>query len=445
MKKSIRIGTGAGYSGDRIGPAMDLAKKGNLDYLVFECLAERTIALAQLQKQQYPNLGYDPLLQDRMEKCLPICVEKGVKILSNMGAANPLAAAQKTVEIARNLGLNGLKVAAVIGDDVLSIVKNGKHSFIESGKPIDSVRNNIISANAYLGIKGLLSALQSDADIILTGRVADPSLFLSPLVHGFGWSLSDYDILGKGTALGHLMECAAQVCGGYFSDGGRKKVPDLGNLGFPIAEVSEDGSFYIGKLPEAGGMVTKATCTEQLLYEVHDPSKYLTPDVVADFSQVTFNETGKDKVEVKGAKGNEPTHTYKVSVGYKEGYLAEAQISYGGQNALERGKIAIEILQERLRRRKNDYEELLFDIIGINSLFEENKGQSNPFEIRLRIVAKTNTEKAAEQLVNEVETLYTNGPAAGGGVSKSIQKIIAIQSVLLDKEQVKPKVQILKS
>nr|WP_288934190.1 acyclic terpene utilization AtuA family protein [uncultured Allomuricauda sp.] len=445
QEKTIRIGSGAGYSGDRIEPAADLIKEGDLDYIVFECLAERTIALAQLQKMQDPTLGYDPLLEDRMRACLPLCVSNSVKLISNMGAANPVAAAKKTARIAKELGLANLKIAAVFGDDVISMLNFNTQNFLESGDSLSVLENEIISANAYLGVEGILTALEDGADIILTGRVADPSLFLAPLVHEFGWSLENYPLLGKGTALGHLMECAGQVCGGYFADGAKKKVSNLGNLGFPIAEILEDGSFYITKLKNAGGMVTPATCKEQLLYEVHNPAEYLTPDVIADFSGVSFQELDKDIVKVTGATGKPLTGKLKVSVGYRDGYMADAQISYGGSYALERSRLAIEIIKERLRAKDLEPEDILFDLIGIDSLFKEGNYPSNPQEIRLRVAAKTKTRETAVQLLNEVETLYTNGPAAGGGVSKVVTEIIAIQSIIMDKSKVAAKVEYFKS
>lgn len=439
--KIIRIGSGAGYSGDRIEPAMELIKEGALNYIVFECLAERTIALAQLQKMQDPRLGYDPLLENRMKACLPLCVSNNVKLISNMGAANPVEAARKTAALANELRLKNLKIAAVYGDDVISLLNDQPYTFLESNDSVSSVENDIISANAYLGIEGILTALQQGADIILTGRVADPSLFLAPLVYEFGWPLDNYHLLGKGTALGHLMECAGQVCGGYFADGVRKHVPNLANLGFPIAEIKADGSFCISKLKDAGGMVTIATCKEQLLYEVHNPSEYLTPDVVADFSGISFQEIDKDVVKVTGATGTPQTGKLKVSVGYRDGYMAEAQISYGGSYILERSQLAIDIIKERLQLYDPEPDDILYDLIGIDSLFKEGTSDVAPQEIRLRVAAKTSSREDAVKLVNEVETLYTNGPAAGGGVSKSVTEIIAIQSILIDKTAVNPKIE----
>ena len=437
MKESIRIGTGAGYSGDRIEPAVDLAKKGNLDYLIFECLAERTIALAQMRKTKDPNSGYDPLLEERMRACLAICKEKGIKIISNMGAANPIAAAEKTAEIAKSLNLKDLKIAALIGDDVLDQVKNKDYQLLESGAALDSIRTQIISANAYLGVEGIVEALRNGADIIFTGRVADPALFLAPMIIEFDWSLKDYDLLGKGTTLGHLMECAGQVTGGYFADLKGKQISDLANLGFPIAEVKMDGSFYITKLPEAGGTVTVATCTEQLLYEIHDPEQYFTPNVVADFSRVTMQELEQDKIAIFNGSGKPPSGWLKVSVGYRDGFIGEGQISYGGSDALERAKLALEIVKTRLQHTSVEYSEARFDIIGNNHLYGTTIAQGTPNDVRIRVAARTSDRKQAVKIGNEVETLYTNGPSGGGGVTKSVQEIVAIQSVLLEADLVK--------
>lgn len=302
-QRKVRIGAGAGYSGDRIEPAAELAERGELDYLIFECLAERTIAIGQQARLADPTKGYDPLLAERMHAVLKTCADKGVRIITNMGAANPAAAAQRVREIARTLGLAHLKVAAVTGDDVLQAVQEGDFRIEDNGQPVSSLGERLISANAYLGVAPILEALQAGADVIITGRVADPALVLAPLVHEFGWAADDWDKLGQGTLVGHLLECAGQITGGYFADPGKKDVAGLARLGFPIGEVSADGSAVITKVAGSGGQVTAQTCKEQLLYEIHDPSAYYTPDVVADFSQVQITEIGPDRVAVSGGRG----------------------------------------------------------------------------------------------------------------------------------------------
>jgi hypothetical protein len=291
--KTLRIGAGAGYSGDRIPPAIELAEKGQLDYLVFECLAERTIALAQLQRSQDARLGFDALLAARMRAVLPACMAQGVKIVSNMGAANPLAAGHEVIRVARELRLEKLKVAVVVGDDVLVKIHGQDLPLMDSDGSLASLGDAIISANAYIGAQGIVDALAQGADVVITGRVADPALFLAPLIHEFGWAMDDWDRLGKGTVVGHLLECAGQVTGGYFADPGFRDVPDLARLGFPLAEVASDGRAVITKVEGSGGCVTFQTCVSQLLYEIENPAAYLQPDVVADFSNEGLAEFRK--------------------------------------------------------------------------------------------------------------------------------------------------------
>ncbi|MBY4767579.1 acyclic terpene utilization AtuA family protein [Burkholderia ambifaria] len=439
-ERRVRIGAGAGYSGDRIEPAVELAEHGQLDYLVFECLAERTIAIAQQARRKDPSLGYDPLLDARMQAVLPVAAAKRVRIVSNMGAANPCAAARRTAQIARSLGLAGLKVAAVEGDDVLDVVLRGALRFEESGDEVAAYRERIVSANAYLGAAPIVDALAAGADVVLTGRVADPSLFAAPLIHAFGWRMDDWDTLGAATVVGHLLECAGQVTGGYFADPGYKDVPDLARLGFPIGEVAADGSVVITKVPHAGGRVSAATCKEQLLYEIHDPAHYLQPDVVADFTRVAVVEEAPDRVRVTGGRGTARPDTLKVSVAYVDGHIGEGQISYGGPGALARARLALDIVRERLALTGVAATELRFDLIGVDALYGDATPavRGEPAEVRVRVAGRATTAAEAARIGNEVETLYTNGPAGGGGAFKSTREVIAVQSVLLPRAAVTP-------
>ncbi len=433
----IRIGSGAGYGGDRLEPAIRLMEKGNLDYIGFECLAERTIAIAQEQKRVDPSKGYNNLLEYRMEQVIPLAYKNKIKVITNMGAANPEKAAEILASLARKAGARGMKIAAVIGDDVLEQVKNQDNLVIlETGQPLSSIKENIVSANAYLGALPIVEALRSGADIIVTGRVADPSLFLAPMIYEFGWSMDDFRKLGKGTLIGHLLECAGQVCGGYFADPGIKDVPELWNLGFPLVEVDESGDGFVTKLPESGGLVSTATCTEQMLYEIHDPQNYFTPDCVADFSKVEFHELEKDKIAFKEGNGNQATDTYKVSVGYRNGYLGEGEISYGGANCLKRAELAIEIIKKRLEGK--ELTDLRFELIGVNSINPLNSSSQlvEPPEARVRVAGKSGSAAIARQIGLEVEALYTNGPAGGGGATQHLSGQISIASVLLPKSEV---------
>ncbi|MET0879896.1 MAG: acyclic terpene utilization AtuA family protein [Tardiphaga sp.] len=439
--RHIRIGSGAGYSGDRIEPAVELAEHGDIQYLVFECLGERTVALAQQARMKNPDGGYDPLLEERMRAVLPICAAKGIKLVTNMGAANPLAAARKTADIARSLGLS-LKVAAVVGDDVLDACKDSDLALLEIEGTIKQLGNRVLSANAYLGAAPMAEALSAGADIVITGRASDPALFLAPMIHAFGWAMDDWNLLGQGTVAGHLLECAGQITGGYFADPGFKDVEGLARLGFPIGVVGEDGSLEITKVTGSGGAVTAATCKEQLLYEVHDPQRYIQPDVVADFSQVTIEQVAPDRVRVSGGRGTERTPTLKVSVGYVDGFIGEGQISYAGPGAVARGRLALDIVRERLALTHVAASETRFDLIGIDSLHGEalSARAQDPYEVRVRVSGRTETLREAIRIGNEVETLYTNGPAAGGGATKSAREVVAVVSVLLPRDQAAPKV-----
>jgi hypothetical protein len=438
--KTLRIGSGAGYSGDRIEPAVELAERGDLDYLVFECLAERTIALAQQARISDPQGGYDPLLSERMRRVLPFVGVKGgrrLRVITNMGAANPVAAAIEVRRVASDLGLN-LKVVAVVGDDVLSVLQPDQT--LDNGQTVGSLGKRLVSANAYLGVDGILEALRADADVVITGRVADPSLFLAPQMFEFGWAADDWQRLGRGTLVGHLLECAGQVSGGYFADPGFKDVDDLARLGFPLAEIDADGAALITKVSGSGGRVSRATCTEQLIYEVHDPAAYLTPDVTADFSQVGFVEEGIDRVRAHGAAGRARPEQLKVSVGYLDGWIGEGQMSYGGPGAVARAQLARDVVLKRLELMGVEMQDVRAELIGMDSLHGP-RSSVEPWEVRLRVAARCEERSDAVRVGNEVETLYTNGPSGGGGASKSVRQVVAVASLLLPRSAVNPRIE----
>ena len=460
---AIRIGCGAGFSGDRLEPAIILAEQGNLDYLVLECLAERTIALAQKRKRADATKGYDPLLERRIEGLLPILAKNNIRLITNMGAANPIEGAKKIVEIASKQGIS-VKVAAVIGDELsdklvemgdeiskfnnedFAIALISNHSSLNTpptslNTPLSSLNPHhpsLISANAYMGVEGILEALQSDAQIIITGRVADPSLFLAPMIHEFGWATDDYNLLGQGTIVGHLLECAGQITGGYFADPITKPVTNLDTLGHPFADVFADGSAIISKVSGTGGVVNLATVKEQLLYEVVNPHAYLTPDVSANFTTVQLEQMGADQVKVWGGTGQEKPSTLKVSVGYQAGFLGEGEISYAGANALARAKLAGDTLEKRL---KADFPDLRTDYVGVSAIHRTDFNHHlEPYEVRLRLAANAATAQKAAIIGEEVEALYTNGPAGGGGARKYVTELVGIVSVLVDREKVNSEV-----
>ncbi|WP_328498855.1 DUF1446 domain-containing protein [Streptomyces sp. NBC_00414] len=442
-RSALRIGSGAGFADDRIEPAVQLVEHGDIQYLVFECLAERSVALAELERRRDPDRGYNPWLADRMAAVLPECARRGIRVITNMGAANPRAAGALVTEFARARELRGLSVAVVTGDDVLDrILERPDLPLLEREGTVGSLGERVVSAHAYLGCEGITHALSAGADVVITGRVADPSLYIAPLVHEFGWDTSNWNLIGKGACVGHLMECGAQVTGGYFADPGHKDVPGLADLGFPIAEVHGDGTFRISKVEGSGGQVTTATCTEQLLYEVHDPSAYPSADVVADFSQVRFDESGHDTVLVRGARGRRRPDDLKVSVGYRDGFTGEGQISYAGPNALPRARLALEILRERIEKQGIDPGATRYELIGVDSVSRGlglGTGTDDPDrlnEVRVRVAGRTDSADQARRIAHEVSAMWLNGPAGGGGVVCSVTERIAIASVFLPRSDV---------
>jgi hypothetical protein len=444
VKSRLRIGAGASYAGDRIEPATDLAARGQLDYLVYECLAERTIALAQLDKLKDPDKGYNDLLDDRFRQALPHCRSNGTRIITSMGAANPLAAARHTARIIKELGLQPMRAAAVLGDDVLDYCIQHQEQLIclETGAPISSIAAGLVSANAYLGADPIVRALEQDADVVLTGRVADCSLFLAPMIHEFGWAEDDWVRLGRGQAAGDMVECGAIVSGGYFADPGYKQVADLARLGFPYLIVAPDGTAEVTKLDGTGGLINRATCTEQLLYEIHDLANYVTPDVIVDFSSVQLDETGPDRVRISGVAGKPRPSQLKVSLGVREGWIGEGEITYAGLGCVERARLAEHVVRERLKISGVNLQELRVDYIGINSLHGDASIPSDvpPYEVRLRFAGRAATRREAVRMGNEVETLVGKGPCSSSLPRQYVREVLAIYSCMIPREAVHPTV-----
>lgn len=440
-----RIGTGAGFSSDRLDPAVDLVKRGQLDAIVFECVGERTLAFGHRDREADPAKGYNPLLERRMRAILPLCREHGTRVITNMGVANVQAAAAVTAAVARDLGLTGLKIAAVLGDDVSDAIPDDAQ-LSEPGCTVGEVGRPFIGANAYLGADAILPALEAGADVVITGRVADPSLFLAPLRQHFGWEADAWPVLGAGTMVGHLLECAAQVTGGYFADPGLKDVNDLAYVGFPLAEVAADGSAVITKLPDTGGRVDEQTVKEQLIYEVHDPAGYLNPDVIADFSNADLAEDGRDRVRVTGASGAERPEKLKVTVAFDGGYLAEAGVSYAGANAATRARLAGEVVEERLARVHGRNAPRRIDLIGVASLHASAlEGPDESRDVRLRCALRAQSREEADDLLWEVESLLNCGPAGGGGYRGHVTPSVMTYSTFIGRDQVSPSVEVIET
>lgn len=441
----LLIGCAAGFSGDRTdaaGPVVDTliatlasGPAGQRAFLIFETLAERTLALAQLRRRADPDTGYEPLLDEMLRPMLKRCLDNGIRIVSNFGAANPRAAARHIARIAVELGAPAPRIAVVEGDD-LSAPEQRALLREQLGEGLDKLR--IVSANAYIGAEPIAAALDAGAQVVVCGRVADPSLAVGPAMSHFGWRPDDWEKLGRATMAGHLLECGAQVCGGYFADPGFKEVPGLDNVGFPIAAIQADGSCTIGKSAGTGGLVNEATVKEQLLYEVHDPSAYLTPDVTADISEAQVNAAGADRVELTGVRGHPRPAHYKVNVCHEGGWLAEGEISYAGPRAEARARLAADVLRSRLKRLT-----LRIDLIGAVSILADDGGrmlEATPDrgarDVRLRVAATHDERAEAERLIREVTALYTCGPAGGGGVRGTLTPRLNTISCLLPREAV---------
>ena len=441
----LRIGCGAGFAGDRWDAAVPvveaLAAAGGPAVLMFETLAERTLALAQLRRRQQPDAGWEPTLDRFVRPVLARCVAAGIPIVGNFGAANPVGAAAVVQGLARELGLGPLRVAVVEGDDLLATLTPDQWAEV---LPAGLRGRELVSANAYLGAQEIAAALRAGAQVVVTGRVADPALALGPLIAHFGWAEDDWDRLAAGTMVGHLLECGAQVTGGYFADPGVKDVPDLARVGFPIAEVAADGRCVITKPAGTGGCVTRRTVIEQLLYEIHDPAAYLTPDVVADLTLAEVHEEAADRVALSGVRGHARPPTLKATLCHEGGWLAEGEISYDGAGAAARARLGGDVVAERVRLLGLPVQALRRDLIGVASVFADDAGRwvapaaQEAEDVRLRVAGATPDRASAEALAREVMALYTCGPAGGGGVRTSVTPRLASDSCYVPRAWLRP-------
>ena len=436
----LRIGCAAGFSGDRTdaaGPVVDaLLAAGGPAFLIFETLAERTLALAQLARRANPDAGYEPLLDDMLRPVLARCLQGGIRIVSNFGAAHPEAAARRIHTLATDLGLPAPRIAVVQGDDLSA---PHQRPLLEQALGSALQGLDVVSANAYLGAEAIADALLAGADIVVCGRVADPSLAVGPALAHFGWARDDWTRIARATMAGHLLECGTQVTGGYYADPGYKDVPGLATLGYPIAEIDADGHCTITKPAGTGGRIDAHTVKEQLLYEVHDPAAYLTPDVVADITEAEVTELAPDRVRLSGVRGHARPAGLKVNVCHATGWFAEGEISYAGARAEGRARLAAQVLRERLA----GLGPLRADLIGVASVFADDGGQwladlpaGDAQDVRLRVALNHTDKPSAERLGREVTALYTCGPAGGGGVRTALRQRLGTVSCTVPREQV---------
>lgn len=433
----LRVGCAAGFSGDRTDAAAPvvqaLVQAGGPAVLIFETLAERTLALAQLARRDRPDAGYEPLLDELLTPVLGSCLAHGIRIVSNFGAANPAAAARRILALARSLGLRAPRVAVVEGDDLMA---PELHAQVAAALPVPLDKLQVVSINAYIGAESIAEALKAGADVVVCGRVADPSLTVGPAMAHFGWAPDDWNRLARATMAGHLLECGAQVSGGYYADPGFKDVPGMASLGFPIAEIDADGHCTLTKPTGTGGMIDTHTVREQLLYELHDPAAYLTPDVVADISTAQVLQEGPDRVRLSGVSGHPRPARLKFNLCHATGWLAEGEISYAGPRAEARARLAAQVLRERLASLRP----LRVDLIGVASVFGDDADRwldaqpcGHAVDVRLRVAAHHTDRRQAERLTREVTALYTCGPAGGGGVRTSLRQRLGTLSGTLER------------
>ena len=436
-----RIGSGAGFSGDRVDAAIpvvaEIAAHGQGGAIVFETIGERTLALGQLARRDNPAAGYEPLLAAFLRPILVPAAAAGIVIVGNFGCANPPAAAALVRDLALAAGLPRLRIALVEGDDVTDVLDPATAEIWEGDRLLSHAPGTLIAANAYLGARPIAEAIRAGADVVITGRVADPALVVGPLVAHYGWDWQDWDRIAAATLAGHLLECGAQVSGGYFADPGFKDVPRPEAIGFPIAEVAADGSFVITKPPGTGGRIDRATVTEQILYEIHDPASYLTPDVTLDITQVGLHDAGADRIAVTGARGHPPPERLKVTAGFAGDWLGEAEISYAGPNAFARARLAADVIARRLAMRGLDLRRRI-DVIGTTSAFDGDGGSlrealpdSPADDLRVRLAVGGADREAVAAALQEVGALYCCGPAGGGGVRTHLQPRIRTCSYLV--------------
>ena len=440
MKSSSRIASGQGFWGDLPSAPLSQVSRGNIDYLMLDYLAEVTMSILQKQKMRDPNLGYAKDLIDVCDEILPYIVKHGITVITNGGGVNPEAARDRIFEVARKHGITGLKIGVVLGDNILpridELIADGHQMrHMETGEPMAEVRDRLLSANVYTGAWPVVEALRQGAQIVITGRTTDTGLTLAPMIHEFGWAMDDWDKLAAGTVAGHINECGAQASGGNFL-GDWRSVPDLTDVGFPIIEAYPDGSFVVTKHDGTVGMVTRETVSEQLLYEIGDPTEYITPDCVADFTSIQLEDLGNDRVRVFGITGRPATPFYKVSASYLDGYVAFSTLTYSAPEALDKAKAADRILRGRLERLGLQFDEIRTEFVGMNACHGALAKDIEPNEVMMRVGVRGHDRKAIERFGKEIAPLILTGPPSVTGFSGGRPKpsdVVAYFPALLDK------------
>ena len=455
MKQTVRVAGGQGFWGDLLTAPIDQVRNGPIDYLMLDYLAEVTMSIVQKQRARDPKAGYARDFVTLMKEILPDCVEKNIKVLSNAGGVNVKGCAEAICETARGIGLGGkVKIGVVTGDDILDrldeFTERGIHiNNMETGEPLAAIRDRVQSANVYLGASGLVEALEKGAQIIVGGRLTDTGLTLAPLMYEFGWNFDDWNLISAGTIAGHIIECGAQASGGNCQYNW-ETIPDMANVGFPIVEASPNGEFVVTKHENTGGRVNVQSVKEQLLYEMGDPKSYITPDVVADFSSISLEEAGDNRVRVFGISGNPSTEFYKVSIAYSAGWKAVGTLVYAWPDAYLKAQAADKILRERLERLSLRFDLVLTEFVGVNATHGHLSGEpaSDIPEVQLRFGVRGQSKADVERFTKELAPLILTGPPAvtgfAGGRPKA-EEIMAYFPALIPKNLISTKVEIIEA
>ncbi|MGI8619978.1 MAG: acyclic terpene utilization AtuA family protein [Gemmatimonadaceae bacterium] len=452
MKTIVRVAAGQGFWGDDLDAPRRQAEGGQIDYLMLDYLAEVTMSILQKQKERDPAMGYARDFVGAIESVLPAVTERGVRVIANAGGVNPPACAAAVMEMAKTRGAAGkLKIGVVTGDDLLpridELISSGHElANMDTGEPLSMVRADVVAANAYIGSQPIVEALARGASIVITGRSTDTALTMAPLRHEFGWAADDWDKLAAGIVAGHIIECGAQCSGGNCMHDWRN-IPDLGNVGYPIAEAAPDGTFTITKHAGTGGRVSVPTVSEQLVYEMGDPRSYITPDVIADFTSIRLEQAGENRVRVHGIKGRPPTDKLKVSIAYRAGFKAVGTLVYSWPDAVDKARAAERILRERLDRLGLRFDHILAELVGHSSTHGPLAGAGDDApEVQLRFGVRGSDRKAVERFTREIAPLVLNGPPSvtgfAGGRPK-VEEIVAYWPALIDKGQVRTTVEVI--
>ena len=448
----VRVASGQGFWGDWLEAPRRQVDGGPVDYLMLDYLAEVTMSILQKQKERDPNMGYARDFIGAIESVLPALAERGVRVIANAGGVNPPACAAAVRDVARRHGVSDkVRIGVVTGDDLLPRIDEllGKGHVLanmETGEPLSTIRERVLSANAYIGSTPICEALSRGANVVITGRSTDTALTMAPLRFEFGWRSDDWNRLAAGIIAGHIIECGAQCSGGNCLYDWRE-IPDLANVGYPIVEGHADGTFFVTKHPGTGGRISVPSVTEQLVYEMGDPHSYITPDVIADFTSIHLEQTSTDCVRVFGIQGRPPTDKLKVSIAYRSGFKAVGTLVYSWPDALDKAQLADRVLRERLDRLGLRFEEILTEFVGVNATHGSLATMATEIpEVQLRVGVRASDKSTVERFTREIAPLVLNGPPSvtgfAGGRPK-VEEIVAYWPALVDKSVVETRVEVL--